>query len=80
MTDPTPATPPPDSEPPTRPATLGQVIGAVFWGFFGVRKGAAMHRDTTSLKPHQVIIVGILFAAIFVGTLLVIVRVVTRGT
>jgi len=70
---------PPQPDPPPRPATLRQVVGAVFWSFFGVRKGAAMRRDAVTIKPHQVIVVGVLFAAIFVVTLLIIVRLVTRG-
>lgn len=71
--------PPPESGTPPPPATLGQIVGAVFWSFFGVRKGDAMRRDAVTIKPYQVIVVGIVFAAIFVATLLVIVRVVTRG-
>jgi uncharacterized transporter YbjL len=67
------------SDPPPRPATLRQVAGAVFWSFLGVRKGAAMRRDAVAIKPYQVIVVGIVFAAIFVVTLLLVVRVVTRG-
>jgi hypothetical protein len=55
-------------------ATLLQVIGAVFWSFFGVRKGNAMRRDLVTIKPHQVIIVGILVGVLFVATLLIIVR------
>jgi len=75
---------PPDPAPPeparaSRPATLREILGAVFWSFFGVRKGEAMRRDTVTIKPHQVIIVGILCAAVLVATLLVIVRVITRG-
>ena len=78
------APPPPDTDPPEpgrapRPATLREILGAVFWSFFGVRKGEAMRRDTVTIKPHQVIIVGILCAAVLVATLLVIVRVITRG-
>jgi hypothetical protein len=84
MTEPTSATPPPDdagspAPPKPRPATIGQVVGAVLWSFFGVRKGDAMRRDAVALKPHQVIIVGIVFAAIFVVTLLIIVRVITHN-
>ncbi|MGE5088518.1 MAG: DUF2970 domain-containing protein [Candidatus Levyibacteriota bacterium] len=55
-------------------ATLLQVIGAVFWSFLGVRKGNAMRRDMVTIKPHQVIIVGIVIGMLFVATLLVIVR------
>ena len=76
--------PPPDSKPPVpeparRPATLREILGAVFWSFFGVRKGDAMRRDTVTIKPHQVVIVGILCAAVLVATLLIIVRAITRG-
>ena len=73
--------PPNDPESPAaRPATLLELISAVFWSFFGVRKGDAMRRDAVTIKPHQVIIVGIAFAAILVFTLIVLVRIITRGT
>ena len=78
------APPPPDPAPPEparapRPATLREILGAVFWSFFGVRKGEAMRRDTLTIKPHQVVIVGVLCAAVLVATLLIIVRLITRG-
>jgi DUF2970 family protein len=57
-----------------------ELMGAVFWSFFGVRKGEAMRRDAVTIKPYQVIIVGIVFAAILVATLIVLVRIITRGT
>ena len=76
---PPPAPAPPDPDRPARPATLREIVGAVFWSFFGVRKGEAMRRDTVTIKPHQVIIVGILCAAVLVATLLIVVRVITRG-
>ena len=69
-----PAHPPSPGE--TRPATFAQVAGAVFWSFFGVRRGNAMRRDAVAIRPHQVIIVGIVLAAIFVATLLILVRVI----
>ena len=68
---------PPASEPP--PASLSQIVSAVLWSFFGVRKGKAMQRDVVTIKPHQVIIVGILLAAGVVVALLILVRVITRG-
>ena len=80
-----PASPPPSDPRPSdpdrsaRPATLREILGAVFWSFFGVRKGEAMRRDAVTIKPHQVIIVGILCAAVLVATLLILVRVITRG-
>ena len=68
--------PTPDEAPALVPrrATLREVAGAVFWSFFGIRKGDAMRRDAVTIKPHQVIIVGIVAAAILVATLLIIVR------
>ena len=48
----------------------------MFWSFFGVRRGNAMRRDAVAIRPHQVIIVGIVLAVVFVVTLLVLVRVI----
>ncbi len=75
-----PAVPPPESlPPPPRRATALEVVSAVFWSFFGIRKGDAMRRDAVSIKPHQVIIVGVLLAAVLVASLLILVRLITRG-
>ena len=80
-----PAAPPPpdprspDPDRPARPATLREILSAVVWSFFGVRKREAMRRDVVTIKPHQVIIVGILCAAVLVATLLILVRVITRA-
>jgi hypothetical protein len=83
MTDPTPGVPPPDREPfeppPATQATLRQVLNAVLWSFFGVRKGDAMRRDAVTIRPHQVIIVGVLIAAVLVVILLIVVRLITRN-
>lgn len=73
-------TPPPADPPPkARPATLREVVGAVFWSFFGVRKGHAMRRDAVSIRPHQVIVVGVALAALLVVLLLTLVRVILRA-
>jgi hypothetical protein len=77
--DPQPGNDSPTGERPVRRATLTQVIGAVLWSFFGVRKGQAMQRDIVSIKPHQVIIVAVVIAALLVVTLLVLVRLITRN-
>ena len=83
MTDPSQPEPPsrrenpPPAAPP--PASLPQIISAVLWSFLGVRKGKAMQRDVVTIKPHQVIIVGIVLAAVVVATLLMLVRLITRG-
>jgi hypothetical protein len=75
-----PAPPPADSEREPRKATLAQVASAVFWSFFGVRRGRAMERDAVTIKPLQVIVVGVVLASIFVVALLVIVRLIVRST
>ena len=57
---------------------LRQAFGAVFWSFLGIRKGADYDQDARNLKPHQVIVVGLACALIFVLVLFGIVRLVTR--
>ena len=53
-----------------------QAFKAVFWSFLGVRRNDAMRRDIVSIRPHQVIIVGVIFGAILVLTLITLVRVI----
>jgi hypothetical protein len=60
-------------------ATLLEVAGAVFWSFFGVRKGRDMLRDATSIKPAHVVIVGLLAGLAFVLVLLGIVTLIVRN-
>ena len=47
-----------------------QVSKAVFWAFFGVRKHTDHAADVESLTLKQIVIGGIIGAALFVGTLL----------
>lgn len=78
MPDPaSPQSPPP---PPVadRRAGFAQVIGAVFWSFFGIRRKASGERDMVTIKPLHVVIAGLLGAAIFVGVLIALVAFVTR--
>ena len=42
---------------------------AVFWAFFGVRRKGDHERDLASLTPVQVILTGIIAAALFVAGL-----------
>jgi hypothetical protein len=51
-----------------------QVAKAVFWSFLGVRKRAAHAADVTQLKPAQVIVAGLIGAAIFVLSLVLLVK------
>ena len=57
-------------------ATPWQAARAVFWSFLGVRKSADYDRDAVRLTPVQVIVAGLIGAALFVATLLGIVYVV----
>lgn len=66
---------------PKKGATPLQVAKAVFWSFLGIRRRAAHEEDIVKLKPGQVIIAGIMGAAIFVVSLIVLVRfIVSRAT
>jgi hypothetical protein len=51
---------------------------AVFWSFFGVRKGSDYEADAKRLKPQHVIAAGLVSAAIIVLVLFGIVKLVTR--
>ena len=62
-----------------KPATLLQVVSAVLWSFFGVRKGRHMLQDMESIRPLHVVIVGLVAGLVFVLTLLAIVRIVMRA-
>ena len=55
-----------------------QVAKAVFWAFFGVRKNTDHAADVESLTLKQVIIGGIIGAALLVGTLLLLVKLITN--
>ncbi len=54
-----------------------QVAKAVFWSFFGIRRAKDYDRDVASITPVQAIVAGILGAAIFVLSLIVLVRFIT---
>lgn len=63
-------------DPVKRRMSFAQTLRAVFWSFFGVRKGSEHERDMASLNPVHVIIAGVLAAAIFVAVLITIVKLV----
>ena len=60
--------------PAARTGSFLQTIQAVAWSFFGVRRSADYAQDVAKLNPVHVIIAGILGAAIFVTTLVLLVR------
>jgi len=51
-----------------------RVFKTVFWSFFGVRRRADNQADLAGITPLQVIVAGIIGAAIFVTTLILLVR------
>jgi hypothetical protein len=55
-----------------------QAFKAVFWSFFGVRKGSDYDADAKRLKPQHVIAAGLVSAAVLVLVLFGIVQLVTR--
>jgi len=57
-------------------ATVLQVAKAVFWSFLGIRKRSDYESDSIELKPQQVIIAGLIGAAIFVASLILLVHLV----
>ncbi|OGA37732.1 MAG: hypothetical protein A3G24_02640 [Betaproteobacteria bacterium RIFCSPLOWO2_12_FULL_62_13] len=63
---------------PSHKASPWQVAKAVFWSFLGIRKRAAHERDAVRLTMMQVVIAGIIGAAILVLTLVTLVRFITR--
>ena len=57
-----------------RKASPLAVVKAVFWSFLGIRKRRDYEADSVELKPHQVIIAGLIGAALFVLSLILLVR------
>jgi hypothetical protein len=54
-----------------------RAVSAVLGAFIGIRKSTARDRDLASLKPVHVVVAGIVAAAIFVLTLVTLVRIIT---
>ena len=60
-----------------RKASPFQVAKAVLSAFIGIRKRTAHENDAVTITPLQVIIMGIICAAIFVLSLIALVRTIT---
>lgn len=54
-----------------------QVIRAVLWSFIGIRKGSGYADDVAKIKPVQAIVAGLIVAALFVASLVVLVKFLT---
>ena len=76
---PPPASGAPKSADEPKSASLLQVAGAVFWSFFGIRKGSQLRQDAVTIKPLQVVVVTVLAAVIFMFVLIALVRLVVRN-
>jgi hypothetical protein len=63
-------------EPKQRQASFGATMKAVFWSFFGVRKRKDYEHDAAHLNPVHVIVGALIGAALFIGILLFVVRMV----
>ena len=55
-------------------ASVLQVAKAVFWSFLGIRKRRDYEADSVELKPQQVIVAGLIGAALLVASLILLVR------
>jgi hypothetical protein len=62
------------SEPEVKTASPLQVAKAVFWSFFGVRRRAEHEKDLAQIKLAQVVVAGLIGAAIFVLSLVLLVK------
>ena len=60
--------------PSERKAGLLQVVKAVLSAFIGIRKSAAHENDAATITPVQVIVTGIIAAAILVVSMVLFVR------
>ena len=58
-----------------RNASFGATMKAVFWSFLGIRKRSDYEKDSASLNPVHVIIAGLIGVVLFIGVLILLVRV-----
>jgi hypothetical protein len=58
-----------------RRASFGATMKAVFWSFFGVRKGRDHASDVANLNPVHIIIAALIGVAMFIGILVMLVRI-----
>ncbi|HTQ73905.1 MAG TPA: DUF2970 domain-containing protein [Burkholderiales bacterium] len=62
------------TEPQVKNASPLQIARAVFWSFFGVRRRDEHEKDLAQIKPAQVVVAGLVGAAIFVLSLVLLVK------
>jgi hypothetical protein len=57
-----------------RQASFLETMKAVFWSFFGVRKRKDYEHDAANLNPVHVIVGGLIGVLVFIGILMLVVR------
>ena len=57
-----------------RKASFGATMKAVFWSFLGIRKRSDYEKDAAQLNPVHVIIAALIGVALFIGVLLMLVK------
>jgi len=62
------------------PPSFLRVVLAVFWSFFGVRKGRDLLADASSIKPQHFIVAGLIGAGLVIFSLLLLVRLIIKST
>jgi hypothetical protein len=60
-------------------ASFLDVLKTIAFGALGVRRRADHERETTRIKPLHIVVAGIVAAALFILTLITIVRLVVGG-
>ena len=65
-----------DGQAAAKGVTLVSIIKTVFFAFFGVRKREAHEEQTVRLSPVQIIVAGVLGAAVFVVSLVLLAKIV----
>lgn len=55
-----------------------RVWKAVFWSFFGIRKGRDLETDAAQIKPVHLILAGLMGGVIFVVSLILLVNWITH--
>jgi hypothetical protein len=58
-----------------RKASFGATMKAVFWSFLGIRKRSDYEKDSANLNPVHVVIAGLIGVALFIGVLVMLVRI-----
>lgn len=61
-----------------RKLSFVQTIKAVFWSFFGVRKGSDHDRDMAQLNPVHLIVAGLIGGILFVVALVLLAKLAIR--